>query len=142
MTCQSCTDKLKNCFQLPTYRTLSKIGAFGVSCIGAAISGYLGKRIYDTSLQVFRERIDCPGIELSCMAIVLINAGYVSLKSARFVFESDPSRRYTPRHLRTATPMQTRSQRRELVAFDPGEGAQPNKDQQAQVMQELIETHS
>lgn len=116
MTCQSCTNRLTSCFQIPSYRTLTRIAGACVSVLGAGISGYLGKRVYETSLEVLAKQIPCPGLELTCMTIVAINAGYVTLKAGRISLGLSTPERVTPRHLQPTKEIQ------EISAFHPGEG--------------------
>ncbi len=131
----------------PLSQLLQTTGTIILSGAFAGVSSYLGKRIYDISLEVIAKRIPCPYIELLCMGVCLTNAAYLSLKLGRSVLEkrpiSDrpikpfvslsqsvgqpegptPEEELSARAVRQAA----RASRRELVAFAPGE-AGPGSD--------------
>lgn len=126
MTCQFCTEKLT--WLVPSQKTVSRTGALALSIASAGVSAFLAKRIYDTSLQVFRELIPCPGIELTCMGLVGIGSAYLSMKNGRFALGICQSNRVVPRTLRPVNQTSDGTQvMPEVTAFATGEFVGPSR---------------
>lgn len=96
----------------------SKIIQGTFSVVFASASANIAKQIYDISLGVLKNELECPKFDLSSLTCGMIASGVLSFNIAQAMWQNKTiSVQPSPRYLRPLKVSQT-----EIVAFSPGEG--------------------